>query len=387
MTDLTPTLNSLLSKHGTSTCAKPTTKTADEFLKEAYRIVSQRNAEAKTPSPRNIYPNKTIQNYHITSLLHYLQTIRHAYLSTTPQRRNANAPTSQPTNPTLPPTSQTLTDPERDTIDTQTSLLLRDLATSLTNLSSAETLRQETEQTLLRKKYGHSAASALLFRWAGGKGVTDETGNEGKSAEQVTAEERARALKTVREGVLWFLRRGLEGVVGVQRGLVEKRIERVREKEKSVLYKVAAGRDVGGSANAGGRDAGRRGSEKTGGYGSGTSFDPSFSAPDASTLSEADTARIEAQLSPEQLQLFAEENDTMLRHYEDTLGKVQYVFYHFPIFPFLFLLVFSVLTLFCIEMRRNHSSKSHLCKRRSLRILLRRRNTLHSLFRMLIRRR
>ncbi|KAJ6030409.1 hypothetical protein N7499_012825 [Penicillium canescens] len=300
MTDLTPTLNSLLSKHGTSTCAKPTTKTADEFLKEAYRI-----------------------NYHITSLLHYLQTIRHAYLSTTPQRRNANAPTSQPTNPTLPSTSQTLTDPERDTIDTQTSLLLRDLATSLTNLSSAETLRQETEQTLLRKKYGHSAASALLFRWAGGKGVTDDTGNEGKSAEQVTAEERARALKTVREGVLWFLRRGLEVVVGVQRGLVEKRIERVREKEKSVLYKVAAGRDVGGSANAGGKDAGRRGSEKTGGYGSGTSFDPSFSAPDASTLSEADTARIEAQLSPEQLQLFAEENDTMLRHYEDTLGKVQ----------------------------------------------------------------
>jgi hypothetical protein len=42
-------------------------------------------------------------------------------------------------------------------------------------------------------------------------------------------------------------------------------------------------------------------------------------------LSEAETARIEAQLSPEQLQLFAEENDTMLRHYEDTLGKVQYV--------------------------------------------------------------
>lgn len=148
----------------------------------------------------------------------------------------------------------------------------------------------------------------------------------------MTAEERARALKTVREGVLWFLRRGLEGVVGVQRGLVEKRIERVREKEKSVLYKVAAGRDVGG------RDAGsRRGSEKTGENGSRTSFDPSFSAPDASTLSEADTARIEAQLSPEQLQLFAEENDSMLRHYEDTLGKVQYVFLPFSCFPFLFL--------------------------------------------------
>ncbi|KAJ5747628.1 uncharacterized protein N7511_009324 [Penicillium nucicola] len=304
MTDLTPTFSSLLSKHGSRPHTKPT-KTADEFLKEAYRI-----------------------NHHITSLLNYLHTIRHPYLSTTPNRRNANPSTSKstPTTTSLPST-QILTDSERDNIDTQTSLLLRDLANSLNNLSSAETLRQETEQTLLHKKYGHSTASALLFRWAGGSGVTDENGSDGsKSAEQVTAEEKARALKMVREGVLWFLRRGLEGVVGVQRGLVEKRIERVREKEKSVLYKVAAGKDIGGS----GRDAGGRGmSEKNGGYGgsgsgsgSGT-FDPSFTAPDASTLSEADTARIEAQLSPEQLQLFAEENDSMLRHYEDTLGKVQ----------------------------------------------------------------
>ncbi|KAJ5320202.1 hypothetical protein N7508_000485 [Penicillium antarcticum] len=308
MTDLTPTFSSLLSKHGSSTHTKATTRTADEFLKEAYRI-----------------------NHHITSLLAYLQTIRHPYLSTTPNRRNAN--TNPPTTKSPPrnthttlPTTQTLTDPERDNIDTQTSLLLRDLANSLNNLSSAETLRQETEQTLLHKKYGHSSASALLFRWAGGAGVTDESSSQGgKSAEQITAEEKARALKTVREGVLWFLRRGLEGVVGVQRGLVEKRIERVREREKSVLYKVAAGRDVG---SAGGT-AGGRGSEKTGAYGGGGgsgssgAFDSSFTAPDASTLSEADTARIEAQLSPEQLQLFAEENDSMLRHYEDTLGKVQ----------------------------------------------------------------
>lgn len=148
----------------------------------------------------------------------------------------------------------------------------------------------------------------------------------------MTAEEKARALKMVREGVLWFLRRGLEGVVGVQRSLVEKRIERVKEKEKSVLYKVAAGRDIGGSG--GGRDAGSgKGSAggKTGEYGS---FDPSFSAPDASTLSEAEKGRIEAQLSPEQLQLFAEENDSMLRHYEDTLGKVQYVLSSSAIFYF-----------------------------------------------------
>lgn len=129
--------------------------------------------------------------------------------------------------------------------------------------------------------------------------------------------------------MLWFLRRGLECAVGVQRRMVEKRIERVREKEKSVLYKVAAGKPAGGNGT-GPRKGSVSVSERTGagagagGAGAG-SFDPTFQAPDAAVLSEADTARIEAQLSPEQLQLFAEENDTMLKHYEDTLGKVQYV--------------------------------------------------------------
>lgn len=120
-------------------------------------------------------------------------------------------------------------------------------------------------------------------------------------------------LAGVREGVLWFLRRGLDGVAGVQRGMVEKRIERVREREKSVLYKSAAGAGKGGDVSR--------------------TVDVSVSAmqaPDATVLSEAETARIEAQLSPEQLQLFAEENDTMLRHYEDTLGKVQYVMMLLP---------------------------------------------------------
>lgn len=111
--------------------------------------------------------------------------------------------------------------------------------------------------------------------------------------------------------------------------MVEKRIERVREKEKSVLYKVAAGKPAGGNGT-GPRKGSVSVSERTGagagagGAGAG-SFDPTFQAPDAVVLSEADTTRIEAQLSPEQLQLFAEENDTMLKHYEDTLGKVQYV--------------------------------------------------------------
>ncbi|OQE28133.1 hypothetical protein PENFLA_c005G07583 [Penicillium flavigenum] len=298
MTDLTPTLNNLLSKQGSSIpqTRKPCTETADEFLKEAYRI-----------------------NSHINSLLQYLQSIRHAYLSTTqPQRRNLN-PNTNPKNATPATPQANLTDPERDEVDTSTALLLRDLATSIANLSSAESLRQETSSTLLHKKYGHSAAGTLLWRWAGGSGALDASADESKSAEQVCAEESARSTATVRESVLWFLRRGLECAVSVQRRMVEKRIERVREKEKSVLYKVAAGKPAGGAARKGSVSV----SERTGGgVGPAVGFD-AFQAPEAAVLSEADTARIEAQLSPEQLQLFAEENDSMLRHYEDTLGKVQ----------------------------------------------------------------
>ena len=111
----------------------------------------------------------------------------------------------------------------------------------------------------------------------------------------------------IREGVLWFLRRGLEEAMLVQRGMVERRIERVREKEKSVLYKSTTA------------TTSPRFDMPVGGGGDGI---PSH---DAAAMSQDEVAAIEAELSPEQLQLFAEENDSMLRHYEDTLNKVQYV--------------------------------------------------------------
>ena len=42
-------------------------------------------------------------------------------------------------------------------------------------------------------------------------------------------------------------------------------------------------------------------------------------------MDEEDRRQIEQQLSPEQLQLFARENQDMLKHYEDTLDQVRYV--------------------------------------------------------------
>lgn len=189
--------------------------------------------------------------------------------------------------------------------------MLRDLSSSITNLQSAESLRQDTEAQLLRKKYGRPGGA--LWRWAGGDTEGQE---EGKSEEQLAAENSARTIRSVRESVLWFLRRRLEEAAEVQRGMVEKRIERVREKEKSVLYKVQQQKQQQQKQQHALQEM------------------DSLSSPDsrqapvydtAADLSAADAAAIETQLSPAQLQLFAEENDSMLKQYEDALSKVQYV--------------------------------------------------------------
>ncbi|OAX80120.1 hypothetical protein ACJ72_05553 [Emergomyces africanus] len=308
MTDITPLVNDLLqSSNGTDGIQpgsqarieeRPSAETVDEFLKEAYRI-----------------------NAHITSLLTYLKSIRQSYLSTTSARAHFShsSPHAQhhhhlSTTTTLqqpPDQKQHLTDADRDTIDSSTALVLRDLSSSITNLASAETLRQETQSTLLRKKFGLDYKNSALWKWAAGGNQAEK---QAGSAEQERLEETERTLKTIRENVLWWLRRRLEGVAEVQRAMVEKRIERAREKEKSVLYKMSGTSGVG-----------------AGGFGAGA--EPGLSmrdhrapgAPDVPpyVIDEKEKAEIESKLSPEQLQLFAQENDGLLKHYEDTLGKVK----------------------------------------------------------------
>lgn len=150
----------------------------------------------------------------------------------------------------------------------------------------------------------------MLWRWAAGGGGALSAR---KTPEQERDEEAARTIRTVRESILWYLRRALEEAAEVQRGMVEKRIERVREREKSVLYKAGGTSPTAVTATA-------------------TTFEGAAGAGEwtgvrdtALTMSEGEVADIESQLSPEQLQLFAEENDAMLKQYEDTLSKVQYV--------------------------------------------------------------
>ncbi|KAL2834249.1 hypothetical protein BDW59DRAFT_168584 [Aspergillus cavernicola] len=279
MTDLTPSFANLLHKQNSSLSlyTRPlTTETADEFLKEAYRIVN--------------------------------------YSTSTPRE-----------------TERLLSPSELDSITSSTSSLLHTLSSSISNLSSAESLRQETHSTLLDKKHGRkrSKASSLLFRWAGGASPLSEDqqngglDHAGKKEAQIIDEEKESLLRSVRETILWFLRRRLEGTIETQRDMVEKRIERAKEREKSVLYKTSVPSSSPGAGPGSGSGGSMSISAPSSYPNTGLEVERVQGSRSAAILDEAEIAAIEAELSPEQLQLFAEENDSMVRYYEDTLSKVQ----------------------------------------------------------------
>lgn len=102
--------------------------------------------------------------------------------------------------------------------------------------------------------------------------------------------------------------------------MMETRLYREIEKSKSVLYKTRAARRM--SAVRADMDGDMPRMDSGGGArhltGSGT-------ANRAAQMDEAERKRIEAQFSPDQLQVFAKENQDMLKHYEDTLDQVRYV--------------------------------------------------------------
>lgn len=101
---------------------------------------------------------------------------------------------------------------------------------------------------------------------------------------------------------------------------MERRLEREVERGRSALYKVEGNGGAGEGFNGvgmsgGGREGinGRAGEGKREYRGGGG-------------VGEDESRReIEQQLSPEQLQLFARENQDMLKQYEDTLDQVRLV--------------------------------------------------------------
>lgn len=130
-----------------------------------------------------------------------------------------------------------------------------------------------------------------------------------------------------RDSVLWYLGRKLEGVGEVQRGMMERRLEREVERGRSVLYKVKG--DMGGMSGVEGINGfAEEGGGRVGERGNGSGYRGGGGATEDESRRE-----IENQLSPEQLQIFARENQDMLKHYEDTLDQVRYVTHSLPLPP------------------------------------------------------
>ncbi|KAI9760272.1 MAG: hypothetical protein M4579_001786 [Chaenotheca gracillima] len=291
MADITPSLNTVLSKHGTSISNRrwELTSTTDEFLKEAYRITA-----------------------HIASLHAYLRSIRQSYLSTSLPRKKLQSSRhpSSSSHQLEEGDRQYFTDSQRDEIDAESKKLLQELHVAIQNLSDAEQIRQRTESTVAQQRHRKNGFGAL-GRWAAG-GVGSV-----KSPEEELDEARMNTIKIHRESILWYIRRKLEDCGEAQRSMMETRLMREVEKSKSALYKTQGmkapprnfpdserGPSGAGTPDAQGRSLNRAGN-------------------DAAQMDDTERHRIESQLSPEQLQLFAEENQDMLKHYEDTLDQVR----------------------------------------------------------------
>ncbi|KAI9785589.1 MAG: hypothetical protein M1835_003312 [Candelina submexicana] len=285
MTDITPIFSDSLKSHD----APPITKHScfpkvDEYLKEAYRI-----------------------NSHIASLHAYLRSIRQAYLSTSqpPRKGASNSALS------LAKERRYLSGGQRDQVDAESKQLLRELNAAIRNLSDAEKLRQNTASTLRQRHRARNGLTAL-GRWA--SGVSEAL----QSPEEELAEAKESGLSKHRESVLWYLRRHLEECGEFQRSMMEIRLTREVEKSKSILYKTRDSRGMHAPMGSAEQDVSGFESTHTNSPGSRT-----YSGSTGAHVDEMERRQIEQQLSPEQLQLFAQENQDLLKHFEDTLDQVR----------------------------------------------------------------
>ncbi|KAK1780172.1 snare-complex protein syntaxin-18 N-terminus-domain-containing protein [Copromyces sp. CBS 386.78] len=273
MANLTSTFNELLKGHDAPPTKPFTTDTADEFLKEAYRITSL-----------------------VAQLHSELRNLRQAYLSTAaPRKTHLHTSTrngsSQPVY---------LTDRDREEIDANAKATLRDLNARIRALEDAEQLRQSTETALIQKKYARGLGA--LGSWAAGGGPLGSS----KSKEHAAAEAVARQLGAHRESVIWYLRQRLQETARTQQAMMETRLTREMEKNRSVLAKArsSAGNNFGSRRRSGSVAHGN------------TSHLPADEYERKSSLPTED-------LTDEQIQMFEKGNQDMVKHFESTLDKVR----------------------------------------------------------------
>lgn len=186
-----------------------------------------------------------------------------------------------------------MSDRDREAVDRDTTEMLRELSWSLEALDGAEKIRFETETTSIQKKYGSNLGA--LGSWASG-GIVG-----GKSPEHLEAEARAQEVRAHRDGVIWYLRQKLQQCGNTQKAMVEARLSREVEMNRSLASQAPSLATI-------------------------SQFAPSKPSRQSSTFAAEEPYNIEsAGLSAEQMQMFEEDNQDMMNHYETINERVQYV--------------------------------------------------------------
>ncbi|KAJ9423801.1 hypothetical protein QL093DRAFT_2276266 [Fusarium oxysporum] len=209
-------------------------------------------------------------NSHITSLHRELQDVRQAYLSTAQPRKTHNRVAKEQT--------RVLTDRDREEVDANAKQMIRELNAGIRALDEAEQLRRETESAIIRKKYGGLGAFGA---WASGGIISSKT------EEHAEAEAKARDLGIHRDSILWFLRQRLELCCRTQQEMMETRLKREL---------------CGISPSA------RQNSQ---------------TAPAAPIPMSEDGQFPSQGLTEEQIQMFEQGNQDMMKHFENSLDKVR----------------------------------------------------------------
>ncbi|KAI3320127.1 snare-complex protein syntaxin-18 [Xylariaceae sp. AK1471] len=275
MTDITPAFNGFLKQHeAASINGGFSVDNLEDFLKEAYRI-----------------------NSHITSLHADLRNIRQSYLSTAQPRKTLIRSTHKDRS------VRPLSDREREEIDANAKKMLRELNASIRRLADIERARAEIESKVIQKKFVRGLGA--LGAWAAGGASTS------KSPEHAAAEDRAKTISTHRDSVLWLLRHRLQECVKTQQDMMEIRIMREMEKNRSILAK-ARGQDAA-SLNTLASLVEPTGSTTNWKKGGNQTL-PQDEAPSYNPTKD---------LTAEQLQMFEKDNQDMLKHYESTLDQVR----------------------------------------------------------------
>ena len=249
-----------------------------------------------------------------------LRSLRQAYLSTAAPRKAhlRNVSSRQPGGGAAAADPQhpvSLTDRDRDEIDANAKMTLRDLNARIRALEDAEQLRQNTETALLARRF--SRGLGALGAWAAGGGGIGLA----KTREHLVAEAAARQVGAHRESVIWYLRTRLQETARTQQRMMETRLTREMEKNRSVLAKARTPATALAHGNGTVIPPGSHSNKFDGGGGVGVGsglLPPEESERRRRPLGDDD-------LTEDQKQMFEKGNQDMLKHYESTLDKVRYV--------------------------------------------------------------